>query len=458
MNIPSSPRATRCVACASFLLLVASLQAGPWQSLFNGRDLTGWKQAESGGKAPYTVEGDAIVGTTISNTPNSFLVTEGRYGDFILEFEVKQEGATNSGVQIRSQSRPDYQNGRVHGWQVEIDPSPRAWTGGLYDEARRGWYYPGSALNPRARTAYKLGEWNKFRVEATGPSIRTWVNGVPVAHVVDDLDQEGFIALQVHSIGRDEAPGKRILWRNLRIQTSGLEPSPPDDVFVRNNVPNTLTAAEQAQGWKLLFDGRTTKGWRGVGQEAFPAHGWKIENGELVVVAKAGPEDRSPRGGDIVTTEQYGAFELQFDFLVTPGGNSGVKYYVQEDGRLGLEFQILDDERHADAKRGAAGNRTMGSLYDLIPRESMPRSQNIPPRAGAWQHGRIVARADGSVEHWLNGIRVVEFNRHSRLFAALVARSKFEKNEGFGRAEKGPILLQDHNDEVRFRSIKIRPL
>jgi hypothetical protein len=448
----------RRMACASFLLLAASLTAGPWQSLFNGKDLKGWRVVESGGKAPYTIEQKAIVGTTIKDTPNSFLATEKMYGDFILELEVKQEGATNSGVQIRSMSKPDFQKGRVHGWQVEIDPSARAWTGGLYEEARRGWYYPGSALNPRAKPAYKLGEWNKFRVEAIGPSIRTWVNGVPVAHVVDDMDKEGFIALQVHSIGRNDEPGKRIMWRNLRIQTTDLKASPADDVFVRNNVPNTLTDAEKAQGWKLLFDGQTTSGWRGAGKEAFPPQGWKVENGELVVVAKAGPDDKTPRGGDIVTTEQFGAFELQFDFFVAPGGNSGVKYYVQEANRLGLEYQVLDDEKHPDAKMGAGGNRTMGSLYDLIPRETMPGGANIPPKAGAWQHGRIVARADGSVEHWLNGIKVVEFNRNSRLFGALVARSKFEKNEGFGRAEKGPILLQDHNDEARFRSIKIRAL
>ncbi|HYC70787.1 MAG TPA: DUF1080 domain-containing protein [Opitutaceae bacterium] len=458
MNTPSTSRVARRMACAGFLVLATSLTAGPWQSLFNGKDLRGWKVVESGGKAPYTVEKKAIVGTTVAGTPNSFLATEQTYGDFILEYEVKQEGATNSGVQIRSQSRPDYQNGRVHGWQVEIDPSARAWSGGLYEEARRGWYYPGSALNPAARGAYKPGEWNRFRVEAIGPSIRTWVNGIPVAHVVDDLDRAGFIALQVHSIGRNDEPGKRILWRNIRIQTKDLKPSPPDALFVRNNVPNTLTDAEKAQGWKLLFDGQSAAGWRGVGKEQFPEHGWKIESGELVVVGKAGPDDRSPRGGDIVTTEHYGAFELQFDFQVTPGGNSGVKYYVQEAGRLGLEYQLLDDEKHPDAKMGAGGNRTTGSLYDLIPRENMPGGANIPPKPGTWQHGRIVARADGSVEHWLNGIKVVEYNRNSRLFAALVARSKFEKNEGFGRLEKGPILLQDHGDEVRFRSIKIRVL
>lgn len=447
----------RLAGVGSVLLAVTPLAAGPWQSLFNGRDLSGWKQL--GGAAPYTVEGDAIVGTTVSGTPNSFLATERTYGDFILEFELKQEGATNSGVQIRSQSRPDYQAGRVHGFQCEIDTSARAWTGGLYDEGRRGWFYP-VTLNPPASAAYRMGEWNRFRIEAIGTSLRTWVNGMPVAQVVDALDREGFIALQVHSISSNDQAGKRILWRNLRIQTDDLVPSPADGIFIRNTIPNDLSAAEQAQGWRMLWDGRTTAGWRGAGRKEFPEQGWKIDNGELRLLAWKDRPAPKQRAGDIVTTENFGAFELQFEFFLAPGANSGVKYLLDETGgqALGPEFQLLDDERHPDARQGAAGNRLLGSLYDLIPRETMPGGQNIVPGVDAWHHGRIVAHADGRVEHWLNGIKVVDYNRRSRLFAALVERSKYAVNEGFGLAEKGAILLQDHDDEVRFRSIKIRSL
>lgn len=445
---------------ATLPLAAASARAGAWEPLFNGRDLAGWRQVN--GSAPYTVVDGAIVGTTVPGSPNSFLATEKTYGDFVFECEVLQEGGpSNSGVQFRSASRPDFEKGRVHGYQVDIDPSPRAWTGGVYDEARRGWLYPGD-LNPRALTAYQYGRWNLLRIEAIGPSIRTWVNGIPVAHVIDDLEPRGFLALQVHSIDRADEAGRRVLFRNLRIQTTDLQPAPPDDLFIRDMIPNGLAEAERAQGWRLLWDGRTTRGWRGAHRATFPERGWTIEDGALVVEEAGGGEAR--HGGDIVTDEEFAAFELQLEFELTPGANSGVKYYVTETidpgggSAIGLELQLLDDDLHPDAKLGAAGNRTLGSLYDLIPRGPMPRGVAIVPKVGTWQHARIVASPDGRVEHWLNGIRVVEYRRGSPLFKALVARSKYEKMEGFGLAEKGRLLLQDHGNRVRFRSIKVRPL
>jgi hypothetical protein len=448
-------------AVASLPLAGSAVHASDWEPLFNGKDLTGWRQVN--GSAPYTVVDGAIVGTTVPGSPNSFLATEKAYGDFVFECEVMQEGGpANSGVQFRSASRPEYQDGRVHGYQLEIDPSPRAWTGGVYDEARRGWLYPGD-LNPRAKTAYQYGRWNLLRIEAIGPSIRTWVNGIPVAHVIDDLEARGFFALQVHGIGdRAEEAGRRVLFRNLRIQTADLHAAPPDDIFIRDTVPNGLAEAERAQGFRLLWDGRTTQGWRGAHRKTFPDLGWTIENGELVVQEAGGGEAR--HGGDIVTEEEFSAFELQLEFKLTPGANSGIKYFVTEKidpgggSAIGLEFQLLDDALHPDAKLGAAGNRTLGSLYDLIPRGPMPPGLAIVPKVGEWQHARVVAFPDGRVEHWLNGIRVVEYRRGSPLFAALVARSKYEKMEGFGLAESGRLLLQDHGNHVRFRSIKVRPL
>ncbi|MFO1447899.1 MAG: DUF1080 domain-containing protein [Opitutaceae bacterium] len=451
--------ALRPVLLGSAFALAPAVLAGPWEPLFDGKTLTGWKQL--GGAAPYAVVDGAIVGTTVSGTPNSFLATEKSFGDFIFECEMRQEGGgTNSGVQFRSESRPDYQSGRVHGYQLEIDPTPRAWSGGIYDEGRRGWLYPGT-LNPSARDLYQLERWNHLRIEAIGTSIRTWINGVPVAHVIDDLTPKGFIALQVHSVGNQPGQaGRRILWRNLRIQTSELTASPADALYVRNLMPNAISAVEKAQGWRLLWDGSTRTGWRGVNQTTFPSGGWTMANGELSISPPA-KEGEKRAGGDIVTEETFSAFELAFDFKLTPGANSGVKYFAVEKnpgGALGLEFQVLDDEKHPDAKMGAGGNRTLGSLYDLIPRSPLPGGLAIVPRVGEWQHARIVVYPDNRVEHWLNGVKVVEYVRGSPLFRALVARSKFEKNADFGLAPEGRVLLQDHGDQVSFRSIKIRTL
>ena len=168
-----------------------------WEMLFNGKDFTGFKQLN--GEAEYTVEDGMMVGTTKLKTPNSFMATEKMYGDFILEVELLVDPSMNSGIQIRSNSNADYRDGRVHGYQVEIDPAERAWSGGIYDEARRGWLYP-LDLNQKGRTAFQNGEWNHYRIEAIGNSIRTWVNGIPCADLIDDMTAEGFIAFQVHSI------------------------------------------------------------------------------------------------------------------------------------------------------------------------------------------------------------------------------------------------------------------
>lgn len=194
---------------------VAAAAQTPWESLFDGKTLTGWVQRN--GQAKYTVEDGAIVGTTVLNTPNSFLCTEKMYGDFVLEVEFLVEAGMNSGIQIRSHSYRHYKNGRVHGYQVEIDTSDRAWSGGIYDEARRGWLFP-LKDKPAAQAAFKRGQWNHYRIEAVGDRIRTWVNGVPAADLTDDMTAVGFIALQVHS---SKEAGKQIRWRNIRIQDLG---------------------------------------------------------------------------------------------------------------------------------------------------------------------------------------------------------------------------------------------
>ncbi|MEX1241505.1 MAG: DUF1080 domain-containing protein [Cyclobacteriaceae bacterium] len=442
---------------SSLLVIYGTCSMGQarWTNLFNGKDLSGWKQLN--GKARYQVINGEIVGTTVHGEPNSFLVTEQNYGDFILELEFRLDADMNSGIQFRSESKPDYREGRVHGYQMEIDPSERAWTGGIYDEGRRGWLYP-LEYNVAGKKAYKQRDWNHARIECIGPVMRIWINGTPTANLVDDLTTRGFIALQVHSVPKPENSGQQVRWRNIRIQTQNPKPGPPDSIFVANLLPNMISDQEKHNGVTLLWDGKTTNGWRGAYIDAFPQKGWEISDGVLSVAQSDGGE--SENGGDIVTEKAYGAFDLQFEFRLTEGANSGLKYFVTESeankgSAIGLEYQILDDAKHPDAKQGAVGNRTMASLYDLIPSIKIQRD---PRPIGAWNSGRVVVYPDNRIEHWLNGNRVVEYQRGTPIYHALVARSKYSKWENFGMAEEGRILLQDHGDKVSFRSIKIREL
>ncbi|MBD5224500.1 MAG: DUF1080 domain-containing protein [Bacteroidales bacterium] len=437
------------------LLCAAVGSAQNWQPLFNGKNLNGWKRLN--GNAEYKVEDGAIVGVSKMNTPNTFLATKNNYGDFILEFDFKVDDGLNSGVQLRSESKKDYDKGRVHGYQFEIDPSQRAWSGGIYDEARRGWLYP-LTKNPAAKTAFRNGQWNKARIEAVGNSIRTWINGVPCANVWDNMTPEGFIALQVHAIGDPSQEGKTVAWRDIRILTDDVEKyaTPVTSAPVVNCIDNTLAPEEVAEGWALLFNGKDSAGWRGAKLDAFPEKGWVIEDGILKVMPADGGE--STNGGDIVTDRTYKDFILSVDFKITEGANSGIKYFVDptlnkgEGSAIGCEFQILDDLRHPDAKLGVKGNRKLGSLYDLIPApEKKPFDINNFNTA-------VVIVKGNHVEHWLNGEKLIEYDRDNQLFNALVAYSKYRDWPNFGNRKEGNILLQDHGDEVWFKNVKIKEL
>ena len=431
---------------------IAQTDNGNWEYLFNGKDLSNWKVL--GGKATYSIQNGEIVGTTVSNTPNTFLASEKEYGDFILEIDLFVHPLMNSGIQIRSLSIPTYQNGRVHGYQVEVDPSTRAWSGGIYDEARRGWLYS-LELNPQAKTAFKNNDWNKYRIEAIGNSIRTWVNGVPVAHLIDAETAKGFIALQVHSIPDSEPAGRQIRWKNIRIQTKNLKPSSTNSIFVVNNLVNNLSIEEKKLGYSLLWDGKSSKGWTQSNKTFFPENGWLIKDGILSV--EKDQAGQTALGGDITSKNNYSAFELKFDFKLTEGANSGFKYLVNNynGSMLGLEYQILDDEKHPDAKMGIKGNRTLASLYDIMPAQKIPAAVK---KIGDWNQAMIRVYPNGRVEHWLNGYKVLEFDRSSEKFKELISQSKFKDVKGFGLASEGKILIQDHGDEVSFRSIKIREI
>lgn len=440
----------------SLISLSTVAQQAKWQELFNGRNLKGWTKIN--GTADYKVVDKTIVGISKMGTPNTFMRSNKMYGDFILEFDFKVDDGLNSGVQFRSNSLKEYRDGTVHGYQFEIDPSSRAWTGGIYDEARRGWLYP-MTYNPAGQKAFKNNEWNKARIEAIGNSIRTWVNGIQCSELLDDVTQTGFIGLQVHSIGNKDLEGKTVAWKNIRIMTENLDQfKSPDnkDIKQMNTIANTISDREAKAGWKLLWDGKTTNGWRGAKLDGFPEKGWKIEDGFLKVMKSDGGE--STNGGDIVTTRPYKNFVLKVDFKITEGANSGIKYFVDTElnkgqgSAIGCEFQILDDAKHPDAKLGVNGNRTLGSLYDLI-----PAPKDKPFRKGFFNTAMVVVKGN-QVEHWLNGVKIVEYERNNQMWEALVDFSKYKDWPNFGNAEEGLILLQDHGDEVWFQNVKIKEL
>ncbi|MBT4399117.1 MAG: DUF1080 domain-containing protein, partial [Bacteroidetes bacterium] len=278
--------------------------------------------------------------------------------------------------------------------------------------------------------------------------------------LIDDADASGFIAFQVHGVGGNkDKEGIQVIWKNIRIVTENLDQYKWDDEGIKqiSTIPNTLTDQEKKAGWRLLWDGHSSDGWRGANKESFPSVGWPMENDILSVSASGGGE--SAHGGDIVTIQEFSSFELTLDFKLSKGANSGIKYFVTEGqnkgsgSAIGLEYQLLDDLVHPDAKNGIGGNRTIASLYDLIPALETKKVK----KPGQWNKARILVTGS-HVEHWLNDMKVVEYERGTQIYKALVQKSKYARYKDFGEHKKGHILIQDHGDQVSFRNIKIKEL
>ena len=427
-----------------------------WEILFNGKDLTGWR--ELNGKHKWEVRDGIIIGTDVHNQPNGFLCTEKDYGDFILELEVSIDTLmNNSGIQFRSLSTPDYLNGRVHGYQMELDPKPQRWSGSIYDEGgRRGWLYT-TELNEPGKKAFKNNQWNTFRIECFGTTNRTWVNGIPIAHLVDAASTKGFIGLQLHANSPTDPPGgNQVRFRNIRIKTKNIKPSPPDDIFVVNMIPNDLSLQERKAGYVLLWDGRSEKGWRTPYTPSFPKSGWQVRNNELAFLRS---EDNSS-ARELMTTSPYSSFILKFDFKISKGANSGVKYFVAPDKKkkaaspgntiVAPEYQIIDD-----SIQGVTATRTLGSLTELI---AARKTGGGTKRIGEWNQGLIKVLPDNKVEYWLNGYKILEYNRRSSDYLTRLSNSIYAGLPVFATATKGYILLEGQSGEVSFRSIKIKPL
>lgn len=400
--------------------VVASVgSAAEWTDLFDGKSLTGW--VRRGGAAEYKVEDGAIVGETRPNTSNTFLCTEKMYGDFELELEFKVDDALNSGIQVRSNSVPGYQNGVVHGYQCEIDPSERAYTGGVYDESRRGVFLQDLSKNEAGRKALKHGQWNSYRIWCKGDRIQTWVNGVPCADLTDDMTKVGFIGLQVHGVGDRTSPLK-VAWRKIRIRDLGVP---------YRGVPTG--------GQQLLGGDGDTMNWSRLGSSGGTPIGWKYRAGVAEVVPGTGNIESKPLVGD---------GWLYVKFMTDDNGLAG-----QANGNSGVYLQGSYEVQVLNSAGAGPAHDLCGGIYSIkAPDFAMTypayqwQDYLIRFIAPKWEGGKKVV--NGRMSVWHNGTlihRDVELPKETT-----AGQPETELPRG--------VMLQDHGNRVRYGTIWWRPL
>jgi len=508
-----------------------------WQNLFDGKTLDGWVQLN--GTATYEVKGGAIVGTTVLNSPNSFLCTKKSYGNFILEIDFIVDEGLNSGIQIRSESTKEYQNGRVHGYQVEIDPAqkelykarphnlhtdgreipentePRRWTGGIYDEGRRGWLCDLTQNEP-ARLAFKPGEWNHIRIEAMGDGIRTWVNGVFAAGIVDAMTPNGFIGLQVHAT--KVATPMHVYFRNIKILDLGFNAARPDSLidpfmgdwqssqsglviqvakltggkyrgllFPSLNTTGTPTAILEGASYDagiILKDG----GWRGTIED----QRFTLKNGnqeyEMKRVLRHPPAlNTPPPSGAVVlfdgtnvdewlsqkTKDWLNSDGPATDWKILPGGRleatvgagSIISKRLFGDYTLHAEFRLLGEVTNGGIYQMARYEVNIKDSYGQIKGEpccamgnltqeleSIPNA-SLPPFQ--WQTLEIEFRAprfDAAGIKTENAQLTTIFNGIT-LYNTLSIEGVKGAAGRLGDAPKGPFMLQEHETAYQFRNI-----
>lgn len=366
-----------------------SCEEEAWQPLFNGQDLAGWEV--KGEDATFAVIDGEVIGTNRGRR-NTFLATQKEYADFILELEVWVDPRMNSGIQFRSGQK---ETGRVFGYQAEIDPSPRAYSGGIYDEARRDWLYPLS-FNPAGQQAFKNNQWNRYRIEAYGNSMRVWVNDICTAVLEDDLTSVGFIALQVHGVGTKEEEGRQVKWRNARILTTGVEAQLkplPTDIYQLNLVAHSLTEHEQNQGWQWLYHPETL-------EEVFAEEiGWKWREG--IILSDTTRAIFMEMGFERMDLD----FELSFQFKTGPSASGYLGYSKGETGWR--RYLIYDPAEGYEVDNSS----TFEQFFVDVPSENLtypPMGTRYRKPVGTWNQGRVLVKS-GLAQHWMNGFKISEF-------------------------------------------------
>ncbi|MCS7305897.1 MAG: DUF1080 domain-containing protein [Thermoguttaceae bacterium] len=426
---------------------------GPPIRLFNGKDLRGWHADVPAADKDPNLPPSFIVrdGLLVSRgKPLGHLITDLEFENYRLLVEYRFPGqGGNCGVlvhaskpralydmfpqslevQLMSGNAGDFwciqENIEVPDMEKRRPRKPGQAYGGGPGDARH-------ILNLTDGSEKPLGQWNTMIIECLGREIKVWVNGDFVNHGFNCTARRGRIALQ--------AEGTEVEFRKVDLYP-----------IIGTEEPNTLTEEEKKEGWRLLFDGRTTAGWRGYKSNSMPAS-WKVENNSLLSRPGQG-ESR----GDIITTEQFADFELLVDWKMVPKGNSGIVYRATEEypfmWQSGPEFQILDNTGHLDGLNPLA---SAGACYAVF-----APAMDVTRPVGQWNRTRILVQGN-HVEHWLNGVKLLEYQIGSDRWTAHVKTSKFFQSaygqSNWGRSPKGHIGLQDYGHPIEFRNIKIRAL
>jgi len=331
---------------------------------------------QRGGNAKYSLESGILTGYTKYGTPNSFLCTKDMYADFILDFKVSIDPRLNSGVQIRSDSVSVKGRETVAGMQVEIDPSSRAWSGGIYEENRRGWIHS-LAHNPTARAAFKNGSWNSFHIEAIGNSIRVWVNDINTSNLLDTASLAGIIGFQVHSIGDKKMEGTTVQWKDIRLITSDFDKHRKEiketDPEI-NLLPNALSQTESDKGW-------------------------------ILAVPNIDGKERTKNRVPLASVE--GDFELKLEYKINKKEASTIEYAQNQRGEPILEYSILDDINRTKIKKNS---HKSGGLFNKMQAQNLSHPDRDKPVRfyNQWSQVHIIVK-DGRVQHWLNNSLVLEY-------------------------------------------------